>query len=116
MMILDRQRLAGDGNNPGRKMLMWEPAWGDEMEVPPALSGHPQSPQVYALGTGNAMLTHTGTWCEDWPAHCVSGLGGRGVRDHSGVALLKCSVSSQKCFLLLCRFCGTLSMFSAQNF
>lgn len=53
---------------------MWVPAWGDEMEVLPFLTTLLQSPHVYTLGMCEAMLTHTGAWCEDWPAHCVSGL------------------------------------------
>ena len=54
---------------------MWEPAWGDEMEVLPFLATILQSPQVSALGMGKAMLIHTGASCEDWPARGVSGLG-----------------------------------------
>lgn len=54
---------------------MWVPAWGDEIEVLAFLATLLQSSQVYALGMGKAMLTHTGAWCEDWPAYCVSGLG-----------------------------------------
>lgn len=54
---------------------MWVPAQGDEMEVLPSLPTLLQSPQVSALGMGKAALTHTGAWCEDGPAHCVSGLG-----------------------------------------
>lgn len=46
-------------------MLMWVPAWGDEMEVLAFLAILLQSSQVYALGMGKAMLTHTGAWGED---------------------------------------------------